>query len=607
MMRLTRPAISVLVFLGIFTFSFSGPASAGDPAPKAQYGIAMHGKPKYGPDFSHFDYVNPDAPKGGILKQASIGNGFDSFNPFILKGNPAAGIGLIYDTLMVQSGDEPFTEYGLVADSIRVPKDREWVEFHINPKARFQDGKPITAADVVYTFHLLMTEGQPGYQAYYADVKDVRAVNDHLVRFDFKTGKNRELPLILGQLPVLPKHYWEHHKFDSTKLDKPVGSGPYRIGRFDPGSSITYVRDKHYWAKDLPVNKGRYNFDKVEYDYFNDDTVALQAFKAGDLNFRQEYTAKNWATMYTGDKFNSGQIKKQEIPQHQPAGMQAFIYNTRRAVFADRQVRRALAYAFDFQWTNKALFYGQYKRTDSYFANSDLANVGLPKGRELALLEPFRKQLPPEVFNKHYEPPTTAGKTTLKDNLRTALEILRKDGWVFRNGKLVNGKTGKPLSFEILLAQKAFERVVLPFKQNLARLGINASIRLVDTSQYYERMKRFDFDMAVMTLPESDSPGNEQRDKWTTEAADTPGSSNYMGIKSPVVDKLVGDIIHAQSREDLVDATRALDRVLLWGYYVIPQWYLPFNRVAFYNQIHHPSRFPMSGVDTTTWWSSGAH
>lgn len=603
MMRLTRPATSVLLCLGVFTLSFSGPATAGDSAPKPRYGIAMHGKPKYGADFKHFDYVNPKAPKGGTLKQAAIGT-FDSLNPFILKGNPAEGLGLTYDTLMAPSGDEPFSEYGLVADNIIVPKDRRWVEFHINPKARFNDGKPITAADVVYSFHLLMTEGQPGYQAYYADVKDARVVNPHLARFDFKTDKNRELPLILGQLPVLPKHYWEHHKFNSTKLERPVSSGPYRIGKFDPGSSITYVRDKGYWGRDLPINKGRFNFDKVEYDYFNDDTVALQAFKAGDLNYRTEFTAKNWATMYKGDKFTSGLIKKQEIPIRTPAGMQAFIYNTRRPVFADRQVRRALAYAFDFQWTNKALFYGQYKRTDSYFENSDLANVGLPKGRELALLEPFRKQLPPEVFTQHYEPPSTSGGKSLRDNLHTALKILQKDGWVFRNGKLVNGKTGKPLSFEILLRQKAFERVVLPFKQNLARLGIDTSIRLVDSSQYIERMNHFDFDMTILTLGESDSPGNEQRDKWTTAAARTPGSSNYMGIEDPVVDKLVDDVIHAQSRQDLVTATRALDRVLLWGYYVIPQWYLPDVRVAFYRSLHHPSRYPKSGADTSTWWYS---
>lgn len=608
-MRLTHSATFALTFSTAVAFSFSAPSASADntPAPKPQYAIAMHGKPKYGPDFKHFDYVNPNAPKGGTLKQASIGNGFDSFNPFILKGNYADGLGLTYDTLMTESGDEPFTEYGLIADSIILPKDRNWVEFHINPKARFQDGKPITAEDVVYTFHLLMTQGQPGYQAYYQDVKDARVVNDHLVRFDFKTNQNRELPLILGQLPVLPKHYWEHHKFNSTKLEKPVGSGPYEIGKFDPGSSITYVRDKNYWAKNLPVNQGRYNFNRIEYDYFNDDSVALQALKAGNLNFRMEYTAKNWATMYNGDKFKNGQLVKEEIPQHQPAGMQAFIYNTRRPVFADRQVRRALAYAFDFQWTNKQLFYGQYKRTDSYFANSDLANQGLPKGHELAILKPFRKQLPPEVFTQHYEPPTTAGAHTLKDNLHTAFNILKKDGWVYRNGHLVNSKTGKPLSFEILLVQKAFERVVLPFKQNLARLGIDAKIRLVDTSQYIERMKHFDFDMSVMSIPESDSPGNEQRGYWTSAAAKTPGSRNYMGVESPVVDKLVGKVIDAQSRQDLVDTTRALDRVLLWGYYVIPQWYLPFARVAHSDNLHHPKTYPKSGVDTSTWWYSQSH
>ena len=606
MMRLTKPAALTLSLL-LSLIPFSPSALAADKAPQAQYAIAMHGKPKYGPGFKYFDYVNPKAPKGGTLKMAAVGNNYDSFNPFILKGVAAAGINRIYDTLMTSSGDEPFTEYGLVADSIKVANDRSWVEFHINPKARFQDGKPITAADVVFSFNILMTQGQPGYQAYYADVKSVKAIDSHLVRFDLKKTRNRELPLILGQIPVLPKHYWAHHKFDSTKLEIPVGSGPYRIEKFDPGSSITYVRDKNYWARDLPVNKGRYNFDKIVYDYFNDDTVALQAFKAGDLNFRLENIAKNWATMYSGSKFSSGEIQKEEIPQHLPVGMQAFVYNTRRPVFADREVRRALAYAFDFHWTNKALFYGQYQRSDSYFENSDLANQGLPQGKELSLLEPFRKTLPPEVFTQHYEPPDTSDKVTLRDNLKTAYEILKKDGWVIRNGKMVNAKTGQPLSFEILLRSKSFERVVLPFTQNLARLGIDANIRLVDSSQYIERMNHFDFDMAILVLPESDSPGNEQRDKWSSHATNTPGSSNYMGVNSPVVDQLVGDIIKADSREDLVTATRALDRVLLWGYYTIPQWFLPVNRVAYFRPIQHPTHYPKSGVDIDTWWSSAAH
>lgn len=606
MMRLTKPA-ALTVSLLFSLIPFSSSALAADEAPKPQYAIAMHGKPKYGPDFKHFDYVNPDAPKGGTLKMAAVGNSYDSFNPYILKGVPVAGIDHIYDTLMVSSGDEPFTEYGLVADSITVAKDRSWVEFHINPKARFQDGKPITAADVVFSFNILITKGQPGYEAYYHDVKDVKAINSHLVRFDLKNTHNRELPLILGQVPVLPKHYWEHHKFDSTALNIPVGSGPYRIEKFDAGSSITYVRDKNYWAKDLPVNRGRYNFNRIVYEYFNDDTVALQAFKAGDLNLRLENIAKNWATMYSGPKFASGEITKEEIPQHLPVGMQAFVYNTRRPVFSDRQVRRAIAYAFDFNWTNKALFYGQYERNDSYFENSDLANQGLPKGKELALLEPFRKDLPPEVFTEHYEPPATSDKVTLRDNLKTAYQILQKDGWSIKNGAMINNKTGMPLTFEILLRSKSMERVVLPFTQNLQRLGIKVNIRLVDSSQYIERMNHFDFDMAILVLPESDSPGNEQRDKWTSLAAKTPGSSNYMGVSSPVVDKLVGDVIQADSREDLVAATRALDRVLLWGYYTIPQWFLPVNRVAYYRPIQHPSHFPKSGVDIDSWWSAAAH
>jgi microcin C transport system substrate-binding protein len=401
---------------------------------------------------------------------------------------------------------------------------------------------------------------------------------------------------------VLPEHYWKDREFGSASLERPVGSGPYKVGPFEGGRSVTYVRDEDYWARDLPVNRGRYNFDRISYEYFSDGTVAMEAFKAGVYNFREENTAKVWATAYEGEQFEQGILEKEEIEHDQPAGMQGFVYNTRRPVFRDPLVRQALAYAFDFTWTNKNLFYGQYTRTTSYFENSELASTGLPSEAELALLEPYRDQLPPELFNQEYKPPTTADEGGLRANLRKAVELLDQAGWGFKDGRMVNRETGQPLQFQILLAQQAFERVVNPFVQNLERLGIDADVRLIDTTQYVQRVNNFDFDMIVMTLPQSNSPGNEQRSFWSSEAAETPGSRNYAGVSDPVVDKLVNLVIQAPDREALVTRIRALDRVLLWSHYVIPQWYLPFRRVAYSSNLHHPATLPDTGVSLDTWW-----
>lgn len=571
--------------------------------PELKHGIAMHGEVLNGPDFPHYDYVNPEAPKSGELKLGVTSNGYDTFNPFILRGIPAAGASeYLYDTLMSQSENEPFSAYGLIAEKIQVPEDRSWVTFYINPKARFQDGQPITADDVIFSFETLTTKGHPFYQAYYGDVEKVEKLDDLTVKFSFGEAENRELPLILGQLPILPKHYWQDREFDSGSLEKPVGSGPYSIGALEAGRSVTYVRNKDYWAKDLPVNKGRYNFDRISYEYFSDDTVSLEAFKAGIYNFREESSAKTWATAYQGDPFTQGRLKTEKIEHDQPAGMQGFLYNTRRPVFSDPLVRQALAYAFDFDWTNQNLFYNQYQRTGSYFENSELAATGLPSEAELALLKPHREQLPPAVFNQEYKPPSTTDGDGLRGNLRKAVELLNKAGWSFKNGKMVNEKTGEPLRFEILLAQKAFERIVNPFVQNLQRLGIDASMRIVDTTQYVQRVQSFDFDMIVMTIGQSNSPGNEQRSYWSSEAAKTPGSRNYAGVSSPVVDKLVEQIIQAPDREALVNRTRALDRVLLWNHYVIPQWYLPYRRVAYSSDLRRPETLPNTGVSLDTWW-----
>src|SRR5690554_382893 len=571
--------------------------------PSPVHGIAMHGELKYSADFRHFDYVNPEAPKGGALKLSVVANGFDSFNPFVIRGISAAGINAyVYDTLLESSADEPFSEYGLIAESVEVPEDRSFVIFNLNKDARFQDGEPITAEDVAFSYRILTTEGHPFYRNYYADVDKVTIENSHRIRFDFAQTNNRELPLILGQMPVLPEHFWQDREFESSGLTVPVGSGPYRIASFDAGRSITYQRVDDYWASDLGVRKGRFNFDTISYEYYNDDTVALEAFKAGNFHFRQETSAKNWATAYTGRQFESGDIEKEAIEHHRPTGMQGFIFNTRKPVFQDPLVREALAYGFDFQWANQNLFFGQYTRTSSYFENSDLASSGLPEGRELEILEAYRDQLSPDVFTEAYFPPDTGNGVSLRDNLRTALKLLTEAGYQIKNGKMIHQETGKPLAFEILLFQKSFERVVLPFKQNLEKLGIDVSVRLVDSNQYIQRVRNFDFDMITQVLPQSDSPGNEQREYWHSSNVDVSGSRNYMGVSDPVVDRLVEMVIQAPDRDELVHRVRALDRVLLHGYYVIPHWHLTRDRVAYWNKLQRPEVTPKNGIDLNNWW-----
>jgi len=579
------------------------PWQSASAEPEARHGIAMHGDTQYAEGFPHFDYVNPGAPKGGVLRMAVVANGFDTFNPFVIRGVAAAGINTyLYDTLMEPSADEPFSAYGLIAESIETPEDRSYVTFHLRDEARFQDGEPITAKDVKFSFDVLTTEGHPFYRNYYADVSEVIIEDDQTIRFEFGDTNNRELPLILGQLPVLPSHYWKDREFGDNGLTPPVGSGPYRIGDFEAGRSITFKRVEDYWARNIGVRKGRFNFDEIHYDYYKDDTVALESFRAGNFDFRVESSAKNWATAYTGTQFDSGKVKTEAVEHGRPAGMQAFAMNTRRQVFSDPGVREALAYAFDFEWANKNLFFGQYTRTSSYFENSELASSGLPEGRELEILEPYRDQLPDDVFNEAYQPPSTAGKGGLRDNLRKALTLLREAGYEVRDGTMVNRETGAPLAFEILLFQKTFERVVLPFKNNLERLGIDVSVRLVDTNQYIQRLRDFDYDMTVQGIGQSDSPGNEQREYWHSSNVDVKGSRNYMGVNSPVVDELVNLVIQAPTREELVHRTRALDRVLLHGHYVVPNWYLPKDRIAYWSFLQRPETVPKNGVDVNNWW-----
>ena len=566
------------------------------------HGLSMFGDLKYGLGFTHFDYTDPAVPKGGDVKLAAIGT-FDNLNPFVLKGVAAAGIGELFDTLMVQSSDEPFSEYGLLAETVEVPEDRSWVAYTLRPEARFHDGSPVTAGDVIWTFEALKEKGHPFYRSYYAKVVRAEKVGPRTVRFSFGPGDNRELPLIVGQMAVLSRAYWSTRDFGKTTLEPPLGSGPYRVASVEPGRSISYRRAKDYWGARLPVNAGRNNFETLRFDYYRDGTVALEAFKAGAYDFRAENVAKNWATAYDVPAVRDGMIKKELIPNEIPTGMQGFVFNTRRPVFADRRVREALAYAFDFDWTNKNLFYGAYTRTKSYFSNSELAARGSPSREELRVLEPFRGTIPDEVFSRAYEPPRTDGSGDIRRNLRTAFEILKEAGWVVRGGALVDGRTGEQMTFEILLDQPDFERITLPFVKNLERLGIRARVRTVDTSQYQNRMDHFDFDMAVAVWGESLSPGNEQRDDWTSEAARTPGSRNLAGIRDPAVDKFVDLVVSAPDRPSLVARTRALDRVLLWGFYVIPHWHIQAFRVAYWDKFGRPKISPKYALGfPDTWW-----
>jgi len=605
-MRRTASAVAVLLLIvvrppGVWA------ADAGSPGAQATvgHGLSMYGDLKYGPAFTHFDYTNPDAPKRGTVKLAAIGT-YDTLNPFILKGVAAAGIGDTFETLMESSADEPFSEYGLIAESVELPADRSWVTFTLRPEARFHDGSPITADDVLWTFDTLKSKGHPFYRSYYSRVVSAERLGPRTIRFNFGPGDNRELPLIVGQLPVLSRTYWSTHDFEKTTLEPPLGSGPYRVVSVEPGRAIVYERVPNYWGANLPVRAGRNNFDSIRFDYYRDTTVALEAFKAGQYDFREENMAKNWATGYATAAVAAGLIRKEQIPNEVPTGMQAFVYNTRRPLFHDRRVREALGYAFDFEWTNKFLFYGAYTRTQSYFANSELAAHGPPTPAELQILEPFRNQEPGAVFTTAFEPPTTDGSGAIRDNLIRAFRLLEAAGWTVKDMHLVDTRTGEPMEFEILLADPSFERVTLPFVRNLERLGITARIRTVDTAQYQNRVDSFDFDITVTSWPESLSPGNEQIDYWTSARAKVPGSRNLAGINDPVVDRLVDLVIAAPDRQSLVDRTRALDRVLLWGHYVIPQWHITSFRVAYWDTFARPAIAPKYALGFDTWWVDAA-
>jgi microcin C transport system substrate-binding protein len=592
-------AVLALAGLALLLPRPASPQAAGAKVTVA-HGFSMHGDLKYPAGFTHFQYVNPAAPKGGDVKLAAIGT-FDTLNPFVLKGVPAVGSAGVFDTLTTQSEDEPFSQYGLIAETIEVPADRSWVAFTLRPQARFHDGSPITVEDVIWTFDALKTKGRPFFRSYYAQVTKAEKAGDRRVRFSFGPGDNRELPLIVGQLPVLSRAYWSSRDFEKTTLEPPLGSGPYRVEAVDAGRSITYRRVKDYWGAKLPVNVGRDNFDSMRYDYYRDSTVAIEALKAGEFDFRLENVAKNWASAYNVPAVTRGVLRKEEIPNEVPTGMQGFVFNMRRPIFQDPRVRRALAYAFDFEWSNKNLFYGAYTRTKSYFSNSELASSGLPGPEELKVLEPLRGKVPDEVFTKTYEPPATDGSGNIREGAREAFQLLAQAGWTVKGQKLANAR-GEPMQFEILLEDPTWERIALPFAKNLERLGVTARVRVVDAAQFEKRADDFDFDMIVGLWPQSLSPGNEQRDFWGSPAAADRGSRNLAGIKDPAVDRLIDLMIQAPDRAGLVARTRALDRVLLWGHYVVPHWHIRVFRVLYWDKFGRPTVSPRNALGFDTWW-----
>lgn len=573
-----------------------------------RHGASLFGDLKYPETFKHFDYVNPDAPKGGELRSAALGT-FDSLNSFIVKGEVGTGLSLIYDTLLEPSLDEPGAEYGLVAESLSYPADFSSVTFTLRKEARFQDGVPVTAADVIWSLETLK-KLNPFYAAYYHNVEKAEALSASKVRFSFSVKGNRELPQIMGQLPILPKHYWtgknakgQTRDISRTTLEAPLGSGPYRIARIVPGRTIVYERVKDYWARNLPVKIGTANFDTLRFDYYGDPTVAFEAFKGDQVDLRRENSAKNWATGYDIPAVKDGRIRREQLRLRSGAGMQSFAFNLRRDVFKDPRVREAFNWAFDFEWGNKNLFYGQYTRTPSYFANTELASSGTPTGGELKLLEPFRAQLPAALFTTAYANPVTDGSGNNRANLRRAAELLDAAGWKTDKGMRLDPKTGKQLQVEFLLADPMFERVVGPYKQSLERLGIRVTLRTVDSAQYQNRVDNRDFDIIVASFPQSLSPGNEQREFWGCEAAKRAGSRNVIGICDPVVEKLIDAVIFAKSREELLAATHALDRVLLWRHYVVPQWYSPDERVAYWARLAHPQPTPTYSIGfPDLWW-----
>ncbi|RMP11477.1 putative ABC-type nickel/dipeptide/oligopeptide-type transport system, periplasmic substrate-binding protein [Pseudomonas viridiflava] len=577
------------------------------------HGYAQFGVLKYPASFTHFDWVNPEAPKGGTLRMMAFGT-FDTLNPYTFKGSSPVstgnflqyGVNELNEPLMVgtgqydPSGDEPTSSYGLIAQSVEYSEDRSWVVFNLRPQARFHDGKPITAYDVAFSYRTLLKDGHPQYRTALQEVQRVDILNRHRIRFVFKRSGNPLLILRLGELPVLPQHYWKNRDFKATTFEPPLGSGPYRITRVQPGRQLVFERVKDYWGKDLPVNRGKYNFDRVEVEFYRDSDVAFEAFKAGEFDIYIEHQAKNWANGYNFPAVANGQVIKAQIPHRIPTQTQGLFMNTRRAAFADIRVREALGLLFNFEWTNRTLFSDAYERSTSYYPNSEFSATGLPSGAEWLLLAPYRDQLPASLFTQPFAPSKTDGGGIPRDTLRKALKLLADAGWTLSDKGLLNADK-QPLRFEILLVNPNLERILQPYIEDLRRLGIDAGLRTVDRAQYKQRLDRFDFDMILMTLQQTLSPGLEQWQYFHSSQAAINGSKNYAGIANPVVDALLNKLLGAQTRDEQVAAARALDRVLLAQHYSIPNWYLNNHRLAYRNRFAMVTTPPYT-LGLRAWW-----
>ena len=602
---MTRPLLTLFICLAL---SFTASANLSE-----SHGYAQFGTLKYPATFTHFDWVNPDAPKGGTLKVMAFGT-FDTINPYTFKGtSPVStpnflqyGVNELNETLMAgtgqyaPSGDEPTSSYGLIAQSVEYNEDRSWVVFNLRPEARFHDGTPITAYDVAFSYDLLLKEGHPQYRTNLQEVQRVDILGPKRIRFVFKRSGNPLLILRLGELPVLPQHYWVKRDFKATTFEPPLGSGPYRITRVTPGRQLVFERVKNWWGANLPVNRGKYNFDRVDVEFYRDSDVAFEAFKAGEFDMYIEHQAKNWANGYNFPAVRRGEVIQAQIPHHIPTQTQGLFMNSRRSTFNSTGVREAMGLMFDFEWTNRTLFNGAYQRATSFYPNSDFSASGIPQGHEWLLLSPWRTQLPPELFKQAFSLPQTQGRGIPRDTLRRALALLADNGWKLSGQRLINSE-GKPLSFEILLVNPNLERILQPYVENLASIGIAARLRTVDRAQYKQRLDQFDFDMILMTLDQTLSPGLEQWQYFHSSQANVKGSKNYAGVANPIVDQLLEKLLAAQTREEQLAAGRALDRVLLWQYYSIPNWYLNYHRLAYRNRFAFVTTPPYT-LGLSAWW-----
>ncbi len=609
-LRLCAPIVAASMMLTV------APPAQAMVRGKPVHAIALYGEPKHGPN-EGFAYNNPNAPKGGTLRLEAPAPTFDSLNSFSVKGLAASGLaylgsnGIFVEGLTVSSDDEPFSQYCLICETMEVAEDNTWIEYTLRTEARFHDGTPVTPEDIINTFTLLREKGLPAYRLYWGDVVKVEKSGAMKVKFSFKDGNNPELPMIIGQVPILNNAFWQAHDLSASTLDIPVSTGPYRIAGFEPGRFIVYKRDPNYWGKDLAITRGTYNFDEIRFEYFRDDTVSFEAFKSGVFDVQFENTARRWATGYDFPAVTDGRVKKLEVPLGIPMTAQYFAYNLRRAKFQDRRVRQAMNYAFDFESLNKTIFYQQYTRLRSYWQTTDLEAKGLPSPEELALLEPWRGKIPEEVFTQEFSQPTTAGDGNPRDNLLKARDLLTAAGWDIVDGQLINKTTKEPFTFEMIVVSPTLERIILPWFQNLEKLGIKGTLRVIDASQIVNRVSDFDFEMISTGTINSLSPGNEQDEYWGSAAADRSGSRNISGVKDPAVDALIAAIIKAPDRPSLATATRALDRVLTWNFYTSLHYGPAANRYAYWTKLERPDRFPAQGMSAAAsvavnWWMNPA-